>query len=327
MAQAPIQADSLAARKRTRSPAYPYVNLETAITRAKQFYDKEQRNGANINIAAKHWGFVDGSSSGSQTVAALMSFGLMQDEGTGDRRAVKLTQAALRILLDTRPDSTERADLIRTAALAPKIHKQLWDKWGMDLPSDAQLKHTLLFDWETPFNENAVDFFIGEYRSTIAFAKLTESDKVVESEVKKDGDNGKSDEPFVAKVGDFVQWEHNGVLGLTEPRRVREITPDGKFAYVEGQHGAVPLSELIRESAPATTLIPPDPQQGARIQQQPSKIYMLEYVVPLSAGTKAVFQWPSALTKEDVEDLKDSLKILERKIDRSKAESKLEGAE
>ena len=77
MAQTPVQSDSKAAKKRTRSPAYPYVNLEAAITRAKEFYDKEQRNSANINIAAKHWGFVDGSSSGQQTVAALMSFGLM----------------------------------------------------------------------------------------------------------------------------------------------------------------------------------------------------------------------------------------------------------
>jgi hypothetical protein len=234
------------------------VNLETAITRAKQFYDKETRNTANINIAAKHWGFVDGSSSGQQMVAALMSFGLMQDEGTGEKRAVKLTQAALRILLDTRPDSTERAELIKQAALSPKIHKQLWDKWGTGLPSDAQLKHTLLFDWETPFNENAVDFFIGEYRSTIAFAKLAESDKVMETEV-KEGD----------------------------------------------------------ENAPAGSQQLPVVESSLRVQQSLSKIYMLEYVVPLSDGSKAVFQWPSSLSAEDVEDLKDSLKIVERKITRS----------
>ena len=33
-------------RKRMRSPAYPYINLETAIKRAKEFYEKEQRNAA-----------------------------------------------------------------------------------------------------------------------------------------------------------------------------------------------------------------------------------------------------------------------------------------
>jgi hypothetical protein len=321
MAQTPVQSDSKAAKKRTRSPAYPYVNLEAAITRAKEFYDKEQRNSANINIAAKHWGFVDGSSSGQQTVAALMSFGLMQDEGTGEKRAVKLTQAALRILLDARPDSTERAELIKQAALSPRIHKQLWDKWGTGLPSDAQLKHTLLFDWETPFNENAVDFFIGEYRSTIAFAKLAESDKVVETEVKEGGGTGTQD-AYVPKIGDYVQWEHNGVLGLPEPRKVREFSSDGKFAYVEGQHGAVPVAELIREAAPSGSQQLPVVESSLRVQQSPSKNYMLEYVVPLSDGSKAVFQWPSSLSAEDIEDLKDSLKIVERKITRSRETAK-----
>jgi hypothetical protein len=44
---------------------------------------------------------------------------------------------------------------------------------------------------------------------------------------------------------------------------------------------------------------------------------MQEFVVPLSDGTKAVFQWPTVLTPDDVADLQDSLKILERKILRS----------
>jgi hypothetical protein len=44
---------------------------------------------------------------------------------------------------------------------------------------------------------------------------------------------------------------------------------------------------------------------------------MLEFIVPLPDGSRAVFQWPSAATNEDVLNLKDSLKILERKIERS----------
>jgi len=44
---------------------------------------------------------------------------------------------------------------------------------------------------------------------------------------------------------------------------------------------------------------------------------MQEFVVPLSEGTRAIFQWPTSLTQEDGDDLKDSLKILERKITRT----------
>src|SRR5258707_678907 len=105
-------------------------------------------------------------------------FGLLQDEGIGDKRKVRLTQNALRILLDARQESKERAELIRQVALGQKIHQELWKKWGTNLPSDATLRHTLLLEWPTPFNENAVDYFIKEYRSTILYAKLLESDKV-----------------------------------------------------------------------------------------------------------------------------------------------------
>ena len=181
-------------RTRTRSPAYPFVNLETAIARAKQFFDKEQRNAANVNVAMKHWGFKDESSSGASTVAALTSFGLLQDEGIGDKRKVRLTPNALRVLLDARPDFKERTELIKQMALAPKIHQQLWEKWGNDLPSDAQLRHTLLLDWPVPFNENAVDWFIKEYRDTIAFAKLTESDKLAPADAAAVSDDAGHDE-------------------------------------------------------------------------------------------------------------------------------------
>ena len=89
-----------AKRKRMRSPAYPYINLETAIKRAQQFYDQEQRNAAPLRIAAKHWGYEPKSSGGQQTAAALISFGLMKDQGTGEARKLQLTDNALRILLD-----------------------------------------------------------------------------------------------------------------------------------------------------------------------------------------------------------------------------------
>lgn len=46
----------------------------------------------------------------------------MQDEGTGEKRKVKLTSSALKILLDSRPESVEKSSLIKQAALSPKIH-------------------------------------------------------------------------------------------------------------------------------------------------------------------------------------------------------------
>ncbi len=81
------------------------------------------------------------------------------------------------------------------------------------------------------------------------------------------------------------------------------------------------LGELIPEKAPAGSQRPPELNLGERVQPPPPKTHMQEFVVPLSDGSRAVFQWPSALSKEDVDDLKDSLKILERKISRSVTEA------
>jgi hypothetical protein len=300
-------------KKRQRSPAYPFINLETALKRAREFYSQETRGAAYLKVAAKHWGYEEKSSGGLQTAAALIGFGLMRDEGTGDKRKLQLTPSALRILLDSRNESLERVEAIKQAALTPKIHAELWKRFG-PTTSNEQLRHTLILDWEPPFNENTVDGFIKEYRDTIAFAKLVESD-IVSTEVIDNGDKDGTRTPYVPKIGDWVQWEHNGVLGLTEATQIKGFSPDREWVYVNSQNGAVPTRELILESAPVKPLAQSEVSTGQH-QPSPPKTLMLEFVVPLSDG-KAVFQWPSTLSKEDVEDLKDSLKMMERKISRA----------
>jgi hypothetical protein len=297
-------------RKRTRSPAYPFINLETALGRAKQFYDKEQRNAANVSVAMTHWGYTNDSSNGAQTIAALTSFGLLEDEGVGNQRKVRLTQNALRILLDARPDSREKADLIKQTALSPKIHQQLWDKWGTALPSDAQLRHTLLFDWSVPFNDKAVDGFIREYRDTISFARLSESDKVVgEVQTKGDG-NG---EKYTPSIGDWVQWEPKGVMQFREPKRITSLSPDGAYAFVEGNGTGLPVSELTRQEKPASAVVQSAIQEAF---PRPEKQTMRQDIFSLTEGTVTI-QWPTPLSAESLQDIKDWLKIVERKISRS----------
>lgn len=161
--------------KKMRSPAYPGINLEIALKRAKGLYDKERRNPVAYAVAVGYWGFGAKSSGGLVSVAAMKSFGLIEDieRGAGGR-VIKLTDVAFRVLLDERPNSEEKAQLIKQFALRPKIHASLWRKYGAELPSDSNLKHALIFDFK--FNENTVDEFIKEYKETIRFAGLKASD-------------------------------------------------------------------------------------------------------------------------------------------------------
>jgi hypothetical protein len=298
------------AKKKERSPSYPGINLETALARATEFNTKEKQNQASVPVVAADWGMTVKSSTTLVTIAALKAYGLISDSGVGDKRRLQISDLGRRIVLDTRPDSQERAAAIKTAALNPTMHRTLWAKWGNSLPSDANMRHSLIFDHK--FNSNTVGDFIRLYKDTIRFAKLDESDKVA----LEDGDRtdtGTGD-PYVPKVGDYVQWEPKGILQFMEPRRVREICSDGKHALVDGSYAGLPIAELTLQKAPV--IAPNKPE--SHVPSSPTK-GMQEFVVPLSAGSRAVFQWPTTLSKEDIDDLKDSLKILERKITRSSA--------
>lgn len=158
--------------KRVRSPSYPAFSLPKALKKIEDYYRAEGRNEAFLSVALSHWGYKETSGSGLKAVAALSSFGLVDVTGKGTNRKVKLSELALRIVLDKREVSADREQSIRSAALKPKIHQKLWNYWKSDLPSPGNMRHHLIFDEK--FNENFVDDFIKEYVETIKFAKLTE---------------------------------------------------------------------------------------------------------------------------------------------------------
>ena len=311
-----------AQRKRMRSPAYPSIDLETAIDRVGVFYEREKRNRANVSVALGHWGYGKKSGLGMQLIAALKAFGLMDTSGSGENRTVILTTRALKITLDHREKSPEREALIREAALLPKIHRSLWEDRKGDLGSDDNLCHHLIFEHEPPFNENSVNGFIRELLATLAFAKLDGSDTISE-EGKDTGKNetgdGDSERPTQIKVGDYVQWESQGVLQFKEPKRVRQISEDGEWAFVEGSNTGVRVDELAIEKRPES--VPPigdqmRPADGIRLRMEGARPGLRQDLFSLDEGNVTI-QWPDPLSQESFEDLKAYIEISLRKIERS----------
>jgi hypothetical protein len=88
-------------------------------------------------------------------------------------RRAKVSELGLRIVRDTREVSPERDRLLQDAALLPPIHRELWEKYRASLPSDANLKHTLKFEYK--FSDVGAREFAREFRATIAFARLGEA--------------------------------------------------------------------------------------------------------------------------------------------------------
>jgi hypothetical protein len=110
-------------------------------------------------------------------VAALKRFGLLEDRGSLTSREARLTDFAQAIILDVREDSTERQKRLQDAALAPSIHREIWDKYEGALPSNSTLRYYLTV--ERGFTPDGADDFIDEFRHTLEFAHLAgDSDTV-----------------------------------------------------------------------------------------------------------------------------------------------------
>lgn len=155
--------DDIDSKKRERGPNFPFIGLAAAIQRARQFYDKEKRGSAAVSVIATHWEYSPKSSGLIQTIAALKSYGLMDDEGRGNARRLRLTDRALRILLDPRADSPERQEAIKQAVLSPTLSATIFEKFPNDFPSDTNLEHFLLFDLKfSPESAKAVVKIIKE---------------------------------------------------------------------------------------------------------------------------------------------------------------------
>lgn len=159
--------------KKTRSPQFPFINLEKCVARARELeaaYGQSAGRSANI---VKVWGYAEKSSGGSQTMAALSAFGLLDDEGNGDGRKLKLSSLALTILKDKRPGKAVEA--LKIAALRPKAINELWKEWGISRPPTHECISSLHLDKK--YKEDAAERVLKIYDDTISYANLVQTNE------------------------------------------------------------------------------------------------------------------------------------------------------
>ena len=167
-------------KKKSRSPNYPAISLEKAIQKARTIYDHDKRNATSLSVIAQHWKSNAKSSSTLTAVASLRAFGLLDDLPGGKDQGgpnYKLSEAALRIIIDSDQDSIPRVQAIKACALKPSIHAQLWKKYDGELPSDANMQTFLCL--ERHFTEEAARLLLKQFKETIAYARLAKSDQPI----------------------------------------------------------------------------------------------------------------------------------------------------
>lgn len=163
-----------------RSPSYPGIPLGTAVQRTERLYDVLRDRPGRVDAILSHWGYRPGSGAGLVTLAALKKFGLLADEGSGKARQARLTPWGVHLGVDRREDSAERRKVIQQAALAPKVHREIWDLYSGHLPDDDAL--IIQLQLERSFTPHGAKEFVDQFRKTISYAQLSASDRFGDNE-------------------------------------------------------------------------------------------------------------------------------------------------
>lgn len=166
-------------KRRDRSPSFPYISLREAVEKLEAFYRQFTRHPARIHVIAPILGYSPKSSSLLRVIAALKSFGLIDDAGSGTDKKVSVSDLGVRIVADKRPGIRDEA--IRQAFNACDIFASHRDKWGPRRPPNDACESELHLDHG--FTSDAARKFISVYDDSVAYAGIWDGDSSNPDEV------------------------------------------------------------------------------------------------------------------------------------------------
>jgi hypothetical protein len=171
--------------KKERSPSFPFIGLTKALERTRAVFANARRHEVRIGDLASSWGIGAKSSGTAQTLAALLAYGLLEDQGAGEGRKFKVTDLAFKALEDQRPGAREAA--LAEAALKPKLIAEYVEKWKDGRPADGICISELRID--RSFTEDGAKLFLKVFDDTAGFTKGAQPDKQVDITKPSGGQN------------------------------------------------------------------------------------------------------------------------------------------
>jgi hypothetical protein len=238
------------AAKRDRSPNFPCVPLKTAVERLVTFEKYFGRHPAPISKVGLAWGLKENSDQASQVLSALRYYGLIEYQGNSPARQAIISESG-RTYLRAQQDSIKQ-EVLRRAALRPRMIRKFWDLWGADRLPDPICRDDLVL--HNGFSERGAPIFLKIYDDTIAFAGLAQPDKVPpdSAEVIDDGNDSTAEEdelpgqpsekkpPPPAKKVTVMEGERELTTGL--------LSKDASFRLiVSGPIGVREIERLIKK--------------------------------------------------------------------------------
>jgi len=155
---------------RKKSPRAPSLALDDAIERVMRVYDRERRHPAPTDVVAQHLGYKSANNGAAlAAIATLRSYGLLDKAGDG-KLAVPREVEDYRFM----PDESMKSALRQRWLTTPTAFRDLLQKYGSALPSDATLRVDLI---GRGFSPASAETTLQIFKKSIEFAGAVEDHK------------------------------------------------------------------------------------------------------------------------------------------------------
>ena len=303
-----------------RSPSYPNAPLGDAVAQVAKIEKLYRQSPVDREVAAKLIGYSSLSGPAAKALAALASYGLVERAGKGEMRVTSRARAILH------PDNLiERRQSLVAAAFEPTLFQELRARWPDMIPPEDGI---MTYLHRQGFNQSAIRPAMKAYRDTLLFieqegASDSHGTEPQEGANPAQEEGGKTAALGKARVGDLVEVEIGGTLLFAEPVRVRAVTEDQGWVFVEGSETGIEMENV-------TVLERPEPGAAAKAPPTLPLPAPKQDVPSIPAGHRSEtfdadegeirITWPANLSLQSVEDMKDWLELLKRRIARRAGE-------
>lgn len=301
-----------------RSPSYPSAPLGDAIAHVAKIEKLYRQSPVDREVAAKLIGYSSLSGPASSALAALAAYGLVERAGKGEMRVTSRARAILH------PDNlVERRENLATAAFEPTLFQELRARWPDMIPPEDGI---MTYLHRQGFNQTAIRPAMKAYRDTLLFLEQegaseshSNSSTVGADSVASGG--GETATFGQARIGDLVDVEIGGALVTPQPVRVRGLSPDQKWVFVDGTETGIEMENVTVKERPTI---------GVEVKAAPiMPLQDTKANVPTGFRSETFdtdegeirISWPANLSLQSVEDMKDWLELLKRRIARRAGES------
>lgn len=305
-----------------RSPSYPSAHLGDAVAQVAKIEKLYRQSPVDREVAAKLIGYSGLSGPASKALAALASYGLVERAGKGEMRVTGRARAILH------PDNLEeRRQGLLAAAFEPSLFQELRGRWPDMIPPEEGI---MTYLHRQGFNQSAIRPAMKAYRDTLLFLQQEGVNESHGMERSMSADSAPSEGGDVvtygkAQVGDLVEVEIGGVIIPPNPARVRAVTADQQWVFVDGSETGIEMENvtvLERPEGASEAKVPPTlPLTEAKNAPAPETAPGYRSEVFDADEGEIRITWPANLSLQSVEDMKDWLELLKRRIERRAGEA------